>query len=422
MTEKRFMKLGEQEFFDMLPNGLRIYYYPKPGFSKTFAALATNFGSVDESFTLGGVRYDTPTGIAHFLEHKMFEDEDGNALQKFAATGANPNAFTSHVITAYHFSCTEAFEKNLEILLKFVFTPYFTPENVEKERGIIGQEIGMMDDTPGWQAMVQLYEGLYQEHPVRRSIAGSVESISKIDSKLLYMCHKAFYSPSNMALVVVGEADFESICRMAKTYSPAQSTKIGERHYGKRRDKVAKSEISRKMAVSMPTFMLGFKDEPLQRGDSRMKRTILGDIAVQLLCGKTSPLYARLYEKRLINACFDVEYDLFPEAGGPVFAGESRDPRVVREAIEDEISVLAREGIDEALFTRVKNACYGMTLRALDAPEELARLQLTACFGGEDFLNFPLVFQSITAQDVQQMLAHWARPERSTLSVIHPLD
>ncbi|MBS5280734.1 MAG: insulinase family protein, partial [Butyricicoccus pullicaecorum] len=145
----------------VLDNGLKIYYIPKPGFSKTFAMLATNFGSVDASFTLDGVRYDTPAGVAHFLEHKMFEDEDGNALQKFGKTGASPNAFTSHSMTAYHFSCTDGFAENLEILLKFVFTPYFTEQNVEKEKGIIGQEIGMIEDTPDWAAFVGMYAGLY---------------------------------------------------------------------------------------------------------------------------------------------------------------------------------------------------------------------------------------------------------------------
>ena len=175
---KNYSALGERMEMRTLDNGLRVCYLPKEGFSKTFAILATDFGSVDASFTFEGKRYDTPAGVAHFLEHKMFEDKDGNALQKFARTGASPNAFTSHTMTAYHFSCTDRFAENLEILLKFVFTPYFTEENVAKERGIIGQEIGMMDDTPGWQAMVGLYEGLYREHPVRVSIAGSVESIA----------------------------------------------------------------------------------------------------------------------------------------------------------------------------------------------------------------------------------------------------
>lgn len=167
---KNYSALHESMQTRTLANGLRICYLPKKGFSKTFAILATDFGSVDASFTFEGKRYDTPAGVAHFLEHKMFEDEDGNALQKFARTGASPNAFTSHTMTAYHFSCTDRFEENLKILLKFVFTPYFTDENVEKERGIINQEIRMVEDTPNWEVFVGAYEGLYRNHPVRVSI------------------------------------------------------------------------------------------------------------------------------------------------------------------------------------------------------------------------------------------------------------
>ena len=216
---KNYSALHESMQTRTLANGLRICYLPKEGFSKTFAILATDFGSVDASFTFEGKRYDTPAGVAHFLEHKMFEDEDGNALQKFARTGASPNAFTSHTMTAYHFSCTDRFEENLKILLKFVFTPYFTDENVEKERGIINQEIRMVEDTPNWEVFVGAYEGLYRNHPVRVSIPGSEESISHITPELLYTCHRAFYSPKNMALVVCGTADFEQVCRMAEEIS-----------------------------------------------------------------------------------------------------------------------------------------------------------------------------------------------------------
>ena len=183
---KNYSALHESMQTCTLANGLRICYLPKKGFSKTFAILATDFGSVDASFTFEGKRYDTSAGVAHFLEHKMFEDEDGNALQKFARTGASPNAFTSHTMTAYHFSCTDRFEENLKILLKFVFTPYFTDENVEKERGIINQEIRMVEDTPNWEVFVGAYEGLYRNHPVRVSIPGSEESISHITPELLY--------------------------------------------------------------------------------------------------------------------------------------------------------------------------------------------------------------------------------------------
>ena len=403
-----------------LENGLRVCYLPKEGFSKTFAILATNFGSVDASFTIDGERHDTPAGVAHFLEHKMFEDEDGNALQKFARTGASPNAFTSHTMTAYHFSCTDRFEENLEILLKFVFTPYFTEENVAKERGIIGQEIGMMDDTPGWQVLCGLLGGLYRNHPVRVPIAGSVDSIAQITPEVLYTCHRAFYSPKNMALIVCGTADFDEICRMAAQFSPAEAPEIGERHYGDRREAVNELTVERRMAVSRPQFLLGFKDTPLAAGESRLRRALLGELAVRILCGDTAPLYAELYGKRLIGRDFDTDYMLFPEGAAAILGGESRDPEAARAAIEAETARLAREGVEQALFDRMKKALYGLWLRVLDVPEAYARQQAAAIFAGEDYADFAALCDTISPQDVQAVYARWAQRDRSSMSVIRP--
>ncbi len=417
---KTYSALHERLQTRTLENGLRICYLPKEGFSKTFAILATDFGSVDASFTFEGQRYDTPAGVAHFLEHKMFEDQDGNALQKFTRTGASPNAFTSHTMTAYHFSCTDRFAENLEILLKFVFTPYFTEENVAKERGIIGQEIGMMEDTPGWQAMVGLYAGLYREHPVRVSIAGSVESIADITPETLYTCHRAFYSPKNMVLVVCGTADFDEVCRMAAQFSPQDAPEIGERHYGTRRSTVYQAEVSRVMPVSQPQFLLGVKDTPLEPGESRLRRGMLGELAARILCGDTAPLYTELYEKRLIGRDFDTDYTLFPQGAAVLMGGESRDPAAVRAAVEAEIARLAGEGIDPALFRRMKKALYGMYLRVLDVPEAYARQEAAAVFAGEHYPDFAALFDTVDAADVQAVFARWARTDCSCLSVIRP--
>ncbi|MGO5027963.1 EF-P 5-aminopentanol modification-associated protein YfmH [Candidatus Agathobaculum pullicola] len=403
-----------------LDNGLRVCYLPKEGFGKTFAILATNFGSVDASFTFEGTRYDTPAGVAHFLEHKMFEDEDGNALQKFARTGASPNAFTSHTMTAYHFSCTERFEENLEILLKFVFTPYFTEENVAKEHGIIGQEIGMMDDTPGWQLFCGVLKGLYRNHPVRVPIAGSVESIARITPEVLYTCHRAFYSPKNMALIVCGTADFDEVCRMAAQYSPADAPEIGQRHYGERRQAVSELTVTRRMPVSRPQFMLGFKDMPLEAGESRLRRSLLGELAVRILCGDTAPLYAELYEKRLIGRDFDTDYTLIPEGAMALLGGEGRDPEAVRAAIEGEVARLAREGVERPLFDRMKKALYGLRLRVLDVPEAYARQEAAALFAGEHYADFAALFDTIAPEDVQAVFARWAQRDRSSLSVVLP--
>ena len=420
MNIKTYSALDEQIQMRTLDNGLRVCYLPKPGFGKTFAILATNFGSVDASFTFEGKRYDTPAGVAHFLEHKMFEDEDGNALQKFARTGASPNAFTSHVMTAYHFSCTDRFAENLEILLKFVFTPYFTDENVAKERGIIGQEIGMMDDTPAWRAMVGLYEGMYRNHPVRVSIAGSVDSIARITPETLYTCHRAFYSPNNMALIVCGTADLDEVCRMAAEFSPQTAAVVGERHYGVRREAVNELLVEQRMPVSQPQLLLGFKDEPVQPGESRLRRSLLGQLAARLLCGDTAPLYAALYEKRLIGRDFDVDYTLLPEGACALLGGDSRDPDAVREAVVQQVERLAHEGVDRALFTRMKKALYGLHLRVLDVPEAYARREAAALFAGEHYQDFAVLFDTIGPDDVQAMFARWARRDRLTMSVIRP--
>jgi predicted Zn-dependent peptidase len=418
---RNFERVRETMQTTTLPNGLRIYYIPKPAFSKTFAMLATDFGSVDSSFTMeDGTHIDTPAGVAHFLEHKMFEDEDGNALQKFAATGASPNAFTSHNMTAYYFSCTSGFEENLTILTKFVFTPYFTEENVAKEKGIIGQEIGMMDDTPFWRNFVGVYQGLYHEHPVRTSISGSVDSIAPITPALLHQCHRAFYSPANMVLVVCGTADFDTIAVIAEKYSPQEAAHIAARHYGTRRDEICQSECIHRMSVSQPTFLLGFKDIPLQPGESRLRRQLLGELCCRILAGETSPLYAALYETRLINRQFTNGYYLHPEAACAMFGGDSRDPRTARRQIETAVKKFAENGVDSALFTRMKRAAYGMTLRTLDQPDEICRCQCEAAFGGEDFPSFAELYDTISAQDVRQMFIHWAQPHHSSMSVVLP--
>ena len=357
---------------------------------------------------------------AEGIDPDIFEDEDGNALQKFARTGASPNAFTSHTVTAYHFSCTDRFEENLKILLKFVFTPYFTDENVEKERGIINQEIRMVEDTPNWEVFVGAYEGLYRNHPVRVSIPGSEESISHITPELLYTCHRAFYSPKNMALVVCGTADFEQVCRMAEEISPKDAPEIGQRHYGERRAEVHQPVVTRKMQVSLPQCMVGFKDEPVPAGESRLRRSLIGDLAVRILCGDTSPLYAKLYEKRLLGRDFDVDYSLIPDGACAILGGESRDPAAVREALERETARLAQEGIEPKLFRRMKNALYGMRLRMLDVPDLYARQEIASVFAGEHYLDFAGLFDTIHAEDVQEMFRRWAQPNRSTMSVVEP--
>ena len=220
MVSKEYPRIGEKIYHAELPNGLHIYVDRRPEFQKSYAFFATNYGGMDMKFRLDGQWRDTPAGVAHFLEHKMFDTKEGNALQELAANGASPNAFTSNAITGYYFESTEKFEENLRILLSFVSIPYFTKESVDKEQGIIGQEIGMIEDDPDWVVFMDLMQALYEKHPVRVSVAGSAESISHITAETLYACHKAFYDPSNMVLCVAGDVDPEKICQAAREILP----------------------------------------------------------------------------------------------------------------------------------------------------------------------------------------------------------
>lgn len=278
----------------------------------------------------------------------------------------------------------------------------------------------MMDDTPGWQAFVGLFEGLYRTHPVRVPIAGSVQSIAEITPETLYTCHKAFYSPKNMALVVCGTADFDEICHMAAQFSPQEASAVGERYYGSRSESVHELIVTRQMKVSQPQFLLGFKDTPLADGESRLRRGLVGELALRILCGDTAPLYASLYEQRLIGRDFSTDYTLIPQGAAAILGGESRDPEAVRAAVEAEVARLAHEGVDRDLFTRMKNAVYGLYLRVLDVPESYARQEVSAIFAGEHFLDFAALFDTISPVDVQQMFARWARRDRSSMSVIEP--
>lgn len=234
MIERIFPGLGEKIYEDTLPNGLRIKVVPKRGFARSYAFFATDYGSMDTRFRLDGKDYVSPDGVAHYLEHKMFDMPDGNALQKMSQTGASPNAFTSYNITAYHFSCTSMFEENFRTLLQFVSQGYFTQESVEKERGIIAQEIKMYADNPASRVDENLFCAMYRNHPIRVPVAGTVESIQDITAQTLIDCHRAFYDPSNMVLCVVGDVDPRQIHDIALEILPKAPGGASERDYGEK--------------------------------------------------------------------------------------------------------------------------------------------------------------------------------------------
>ncbi len=423
MQQQNYPRVGETLWREELDNGLTVFVNPRPGFQKSYAFFATNYGGMDMRFQLEGAWQETPAGVAHFLEHKMFDTQDGNALQDLAANGASPNAFTSSAITGYYFESTEKFEENLKILLSFVSVPWFTRESVDKEQGIIGQEIQMIEDDPSWQVFMNLLQALYEHNPIRVSVAGSRESISHITADTLYACHRAFYTPSNMVLCVAGDVDPERVVQIAREVLPAQGGPAAVRDYGPEEPARAAQPLREvRMEVSTPLFQLGFKADPAPRGQERLRRQLMGTLAGEALCGASSPLYARLYREGLINQSFGVGYEAYPGCAFLAAGGESRDPEAVRDAILAEAARLGREGIDPALFERLKKAAYGAMVRSLNSFENVCVEQAQGYFAGVDYLDFPAVFDSIGRGDVEAVLRTWCAPERAALSVVRPKE
>ena len=423
MDKKLYPRIGEEVIWVTLDNGLPVCIVPKKGFSRKYALFATRYGGMDMRFRLNGQWLDTPAGIAHYLEHKMFDTEDGNALQELAMNGAEPNAFTSNAITCYYFDSTEKFYENLEILLSFVSVPYFTDESVEKEQGIIGQEIGMIEDNPEWQVYKQLMQSLYHTSPARTPVAGSVESIRKITAQTLYDCHRAFYTPANMCLVLVGDVEPQQVLDIARRVLPKDSGELIERDYGAEEPtEAARAYAEERMEVSMPSFLVGFKCPPQHGGEEQHRFVAIGELACDVLMGESSPLYARLYSQGLINGSFGAAFDILPGAAYAYAGGDSKDPKAVAEAILAEAQRLAREGVDEDYYKRIVNANFGAALRELNSFESIAVSMAEGRFQGYDPYRFPEIYDSITAADVLAFLRENVTRSHMALSVIAPKE
>lgn len=357
----------------VLPSGLTVIVRPMPGYSCTHAIYATKFGSIDLKFRLGDKVVDLPAGVAHFLEHKMFEDEDGDAFAKYAKTGANANAFTSFDRTCYLFTATEMLDESLDVLLHMVGHPYFTKETIAKEQGIIGQEIKMYDDSPDWRLITGLCEQLYRAHPIRSDIAGTCESIAEITPEMLYDCCKAFYAPNNMVLAVAGNTTMEQVlaaCERAGLMQPAAQQEKVQRLWPDEDMTVAEPFRTEKMAIAKPAFGIGFKEQPLDPSDEATE--VLYGIICDAICGGMSPLYRRLYDQGLVNPGFDGEVLRVDGCCCTLFTGESSQPELVQKLLLEEIERVRREGVDPEIFTLCKNQKYGTLIENLENAEDSA--------------------------------------------------
>ena len=422
MEKLYYPQINETLYTETLPNGLMIRVMPKPDFNRSFAVFATDYGGADRRFSLGGEWIDTPAGIAHYLEHKMFDMPDGdNALNLLAMNGASPNAFTSSDITAYYFESTKHFKENLELLLRFVSTPYFTEESVEKERGIIAQEIGMYDDSPGFQLYIRLMEILYQNSPVRTSVAGTVESINQITVDHLHSCHKAFYAPSNMVLSVVGNTDPQLVIDTALAMLPSEKAPKPLVDYGPAEPMLPLKQYTEAvMEVSAPQFMLGSKAKPVLHGFERMRQSHMATLALQCLFGRSSRFFTNLYSKNILNSDFDAEFDLVADSASVFLSGQSNNPKAVLEAVLAEADLVRRNGLDEQRFRRVKNAMTGSMLFGLEDFDNMAISFAQHAFCGSNPLELHTPAANVTAEECAAFIAENLTEEKLAMSVILP--
>lgn len=423
MIKRKFPRLGECYYEEILPNGMLLRIVPKRNFAKKYAFLAVNFGAIDTDFTLDGKKYRVPDGIAHYLEHKMFDLPDENAMNLFAANGGSPNAFTSYSTTAYYFSCTENFDENLRILLKMVQTPYFTDESVEKERGIIAQEIRMYEDSPDSRLYEDLFANVFAEHPIRIPIAGTVESIKKITAQMLHDCYNAFYQPANMMLCIAADVDEEHICNLVKELTPQTAKSVPVRNYGPVETmQCFRDRSERIMTVSMPAFSIGFKCEGPESGEDVMRAEIVGDIAAEILCGEASSLYSELYDAGLIDAGFSAGYEEVKGACMLSAGGDSRDPDAVYRAILKEAERIGHEGFDLGQFERLKKSALGRRTRDLDGFESVCYRNCAYRFDGMDYFRFPEVYASVTPEMVLDFIKRVVKAERASIAIILPKE
>jgi len=423
LEERFYPLLDEKIWHTVLENGLHIYVNQKPGYNKQFAFFATNYGGMNMRFKVGtGHWQDTPAGVAHFLEHKMFDTQDGNALQILAANGVDPNAFTSSDMTGYYFEGSDHFAQNLRTLLSFVSVPWFTEESVNKEQGIIAQEIRMGEDDPGSEIFYSMLSCLYKNNPIRVKIAGTVESISEITADTLYSCHKAFYAPGNMVLCVAGNVEPEEVESIARDVLSDSSAPKVETDFGAEEENQAVRSFEEKtMAVSATMFQLGFKGVPAEKGQ-HLRQQLIGTLAADAFFGPSSPLYSKLYNAGLINNSFGGGYEDGPQCAFLEVGGESKDPNRVRDLLLEEATRIAKDGLDSALWERQKKAAYGISVRQLNSLENICIETAQAHFLGEDFLDFPALYKSIEKEDAETMIKTWCTFDRSALSVIRPKE
>ena len=415
------LKVKEKVYIEKLKNGLTVMIIPKKNTHKKYAIFGTHFGSIDNRFVAPGQDTETqiPDGVAHFLEHKMFEQENGtNSLDTLSALGVDANAYTTNDHTAYLFECTENFDEALAELMNYVQNPYFTDENVEKEKGIIGQEITMYDDDPASKVFLNILDCLYQKNPIKLDVAGTIDSISKITKETLYTCYNTFYNPSNMALVLCGDFKPEELIEQIKKYivdKPMQ----GEikRIYPEEPEEIKQQEKEERMEVSKPIFVIGIKDKVPQK-EEIVKRHIAVEIILHIIIGESSNLYKKLYEQGYLISEPNFEYEFAKEYAHIIISGQSKDPHAILQMLKEEIKQMKQEGIQKETFDRIKRKLYGNYITDYNEVALIARMFLSDYFNNINSFDYLEEYETVTIEYAEQVLKEVMKEEKMAISVV----
>ncbi len=416
-------KLNEKYYYVKHSSGLDIYVFPK-SFTTTYAVFATKYGSVDRQFRVGGEENDTiiPDGLAHFMEHKLFENEDGtDTFSRYAAFGGSANAYTSFEKTAYLFYATDNFKENLEVLLDFVRHPYFTAETVAKEQGIIGQEIKMYDDLPSWRVYFNLLSALYQNHPIKIDIAGTVDSIAEITPEILHKTYKCFYNLSNMVLCISGNVEMDDVLEVADKVLDVPDEKINiTRITPVEPDEIAKEKIVQALDVALPLYHIGLKLKHPETAEEKYRFFVETNILLTLLFDESSDFYGKLYDEGLINGKFGASYEAFRDIALVCISGSGETPDKVFDEIKKEIEARKENFFTEEEFERAKKALYAAQLSCFDGTEQIVSTFLSLVFEGMDLLDLADYIAATTYEDVKKCFDKNFRTDRMAISVIEP--
>ncbi|WP_350344366.1 pitrilysin family protein [Proteinivorax tanatarense] len=419
LNSYEYRKIDESYFSFTMPNGLQVFYIPRPNYKKSFAVLASNFGGIDFKTDF----MELKPGIAHFLEHKLFENPNGNVEDEFSKLGISVNAFTTHNNTSYYFSCTSNFYKGLKLLLDFVQTPYFTEENVKKEQGIIAQEIEMYRDDANWVGYLNLLNGLYPKHPINQDIAGTKEDIYQVDVDMLNKCYEQYYNPLNMALFVIGDLKIEELYDfVGQNQKPKKFKDVPEYNRNFLQDTFIpkEKEISIDMEISRNSLNFGFKDKKVEEsGKELFEKEITTLLGLETLVGKSSKLYNDLYEKRIIDDSFNIEYTTETGYGHTIFSCETEDPNKTYEHLKNEFTKALEQGLNEEDFIINKKKIQGITLMELNSLENVVLGFMSEHFRGGSFFDKNEIIEGITFEQVENRMKEHIDYNMSAISVVN---